>query len=48
LSAATPPRLNDIDTLGDLLALRTALLADPRPARRALMRWLRAQTDLSP
>ena len=47
LRAATLPRLNDIDTLGDLLALRTELLADSRPARRALMRWLTAQTDLS-
>ena len=48
LSGETLPRLNDIDTLGDLLALRTELLADPRPARRALIRWLNAQTDLSP
>ncbi len=47
LTAATLPRLNDIDTLGDLLALRTELLADSRPARRALVRWLSAQTDLS-
>ena len=45
-SAATLPRLKDIDTLGDLVALRTDLLSDPRPARRALVRWLTAQTDL--
>lgn len=45
-STATLPRLHDIDTLGDLLALRTELLGDARPARRALVRWLAAQTDL--
>ncbi len=45
-SAATLPRLHDVDTLGDLLALRTELLGDARPARRALVRWLTAQTDL--
>ena len=45
-SAATLPRLHDIDTLDDLLALRTELLGDTRPARRALVRWLTAQTDL--
>ncbi len=46
-SAATLPCLKDIDTLGDLLALRTELLDDPRPARRALASWLMAQTDLA-
>jgi len=45
-STATLPRLHDVDTLGDLLALRTELLGDARPARRALVRWLAAQTDL--
>ena len=45
-SAATLPRLKDVDTLDDLVALRTELLADARPARRALVRWLAAQTDL--
>ena len=45
-STATLPRLHDIDTVGDLLALRTELLGDARPARRALVRWLTAQTDL--
>jgi glycosyltransferase A (GT-A) superfamily protein (DUF2064 family) len=45
-SVATLPRLKDVDTLGDLVALRTDLLSDPRPARRALVRWLTAQTDL--
>ena len=45
-SAATLPRLNDVDTLGDLLALRTELNGDARPARRALVRWLAAQWDL--
>jgi len=45
-SAATLPGLHDIDTLGDLLALPTELRSDPRPARRALVRWLTAQTDL--
>ena len=44
-SGATLPRLNDVDTLRDLVALRTELLGDPRPARRALVRWLAAQTD---
>lgn len=45
-SAATLSRLNDVDTLGDLVALRMQLRADPRPARRELVRWLAAQTDL--
>jgi len=45
-NAATLPRLHDVDTLGDLLALRTELLGDARPARQALVRWLMAQTDL--
>jgi hypothetical protein len=45
-SAATLPRLKDVDTLDDLVALRTELLGDARPARRALVRWLAAQTDL--
>ncbi len=47
-NTATLPRLHDIDTVGDLLALRTELLGDARPARRALVRWLAAQTDLGP
>jgi uncharacterized protein len=38
--------LRDVDTLEDLLALRTALERDPRPARRALCRWLAQQQDL--
>lgn len=45
-SAATLPCLNDVDTLGDLLALRSELNGDARPARRALARWLAAQTDV--
>jgi uncharacterized protein len=45
-SAAPLPQRKDIDTLGDLVALRTELGGDPRPARRALVRWLAAQTDL--
>jgi glycosyltransferase A (GT-A) superfamily protein (DUF2064 family) len=45
-SAATLPRLRDVDTLGDLVALRTLLQDDRRPARRALVRWLSAQPDL--
>ena len=45
-SAATLPRLKDVDTLDDLVALRTDLLGDARPARRALVRWLTAQMDL--
>lgn len=45
-SAATLPSLHDVDTLGDLLALRTELADDPRPARRALADWLTAQADL--
>jgi glycosyltransferase A (GT-A) superfamily protein (DUF2064 family) len=45
-SAATLPRLHDVDTLGDLLALRSELDGDARPARRALVRWLAAQRDL--
>ena len=44
-SAATLPRLDDVDTLDDLVALRTELAGDVRPARRALARWLAAQTD---
>jgi hypothetical protein len=47
-SAELLPRLGDVDTLEDLVALRTALRADSRPARRALVRWLAAQTDLGP
>jgi glycosyltransferase A (GT-A) superfamily protein (DUF2064 family) len=45
-NAATLPCLDDVDTLGDLVALRTELAGDARPARRALVRWLVAQTDL--
>ena len=45
-STATLPRLHDVDTVGDLLALRTELDGDARPARRALVRWLAAQRDL--
>ncbi len=45
-SPATLQRLKDVDTLDDLLALRSALLEDPRPARRALLRWLTTQTEL--
>ena len=45
-SAATLPSLDDVDTLRDLVALRTELAGDARPARRALVRWLAAQTDL--
>jgi glycosyltransferase A (GT-A) superfamily protein (DUF2064 family) len=45
-STATLPRLHDVDTLGDLLALSTELLGDARPARRALVRWIAEQTDL--
>jgi glycosyltransferase A (GT-A) superfamily protein (DUF2064 family) len=45
-TAATLPRLKDVDTLGDLVAARSELRGDPRPARRALVRWLTAQTDL--
>ncbi len=45
-SAATLPGRKDVDTLDDLVALRTELLGDARPARRALVRWLTAQTDL--
>lgn len=37
--AALEPR-PDVDTLSDLIALEHALAADPRPARRALRRWL--------
>jgi glycosyltransferase A (GT-A) superfamily protein (DUF2064 family) len=47
-SVATLPRLTDVDTTGDLLALRTELRGDLRPARRALSSWLAAQTDLGP
>jgi len=46
-SAATLPRLDDVDTPGDLVALRTELAGDARPARRALVRWLAAQRDLA-
>jgi uncharacterized protein len=45
-SAASLSRLKDVDTLGDLNALRTELGSDARPARRALVSWLTAQTDL--
>jgi glycosyltransferase A (GT-A) superfamily protein (DUF2064 family) len=45
-SAAALPRLHDVDTLDDLVALRAELHGDPRPARRALVRWLAEQTDL--
>jgi len=44
--AAALPSLHDVDTLGDLIALRTELAADPRPARRALVDWLAAHPDL--
>jgi glycosyltransferase A (GT-A) superfamily protein (DUF2064 family) len=44
-AAALEP-LRDVDTLDDLLALRAALAGDPRPARRALTRWLAPQRDL--
>jgi glycosyltransferase A (GT-A) superfamily protein (DUF2064 family) len=44
--AATLPGRNDIDTLGDLIALGEELRGDPRPARRALLRWLATQPDL--
>jgi len=47
-SAATLPRLKDVDTLDDLAALRTDLVGDSRPARRALARWLAVQPDLRP
>jgi len=47
-SAATLPCLDDVDTLGDLVALRTELAGDARPARRALARWLAEQADLGP
>lgn len=45
-SVATLPQLRDVDTPDDLVALRTALVGDPRPARRALARWLSAQAGL--
>ena len=45
-SVATLPQLRDVDTLDDLAELRIALVGDPRPARRALARWLVAQADL--
>jgi uncharacterized protein len=45
-STATLPLLADVDTADDLVALRTELISDPRPARRALVHWLAAQTDL--
>ena len=44
-SVATLAPLTDVDTLDDLLALRTALHADTRPARRALVRWVAAQAE---
>jgi glycosyltransferase A (GT-A) superfamily protein (DUF2064 family) len=43
--AATLPTLRDVDTLDDLVALRTELAEDPRPARRALVDWLATQPD---
>jgi uncharacterized protein len=46
-SAATLPPRKDVDTLGDLVALGAELASDPRPARRALVRWLGAQKDLA-
>jgi glycosyltransferase A (GT-A) superfamily protein (DUF2064 family) len=45
-SCATLDSRSDVDTLDDLVALRAELRADPRPARRALVSWLAAQTDL--
>jgi glycosyltransferase A (GT-A) superfamily protein (DUF2064 family) len=45
-SAAALPSLHDVDTLDDLVALRTRLADDPRPARRALVDWLTMQADL--
>lgn len=47
-SCASLAPLDDVDTLADLVALRGELAADPRPARRALVSWLAAQTDLAP
>jgi glycosyltransferase A (GT-A) superfamily protein (DUF2064 family) len=44
--AAVLEPLRDVDTLDDLLALRAALAADSRPARRALTAWLTEQGDL--
>ncbi|MEO8464701.1 MAG: TIGR04282 family arsenosugar biosynthesis glycosyltransferase [Gammaproteobacteria bacterium] len=46
-STSTLPGLHDVDTLGDLVALRTELESDPRPGRRSLVSWLVAQADLS-
>lgn len=40
--------LRDVDTLEDLLALRTELDGDPRPARKALVRWLANRPELRP
>jgi glycosyltransferase A (GT-A) superfamily protein (DUF2064 family) len=45
-SVAMLPRRHDIDTANDLITLRDELHADPRPARRALVRWIGAQRDL--
>lgn len=45
-SVAMLPRRRDIDTADDLITLRTELRTDPRPARRALVRWIGAQRDL--
>lgn len=38
--------LRDVDTLEDLMSLRTQLEDDARPARRSLARWLAQQSDL--
>jgi glycosyltransferase A (GT-A) superfamily protein (DUF2064 family) len=45
-STALLTRRNDVDTVADLLAVRTDLRGDLRPARRALVGWLAAQADL--
>jgi glycosyltransferase A (GT-A) superfamily protein (DUF2064 family) len=45
-SVAMLPQLRDVDTLDDLVELRTALVGDSRPARCALAHWLTAQGDL--
>jgi glycosyltransferase A (GT-A) superfamily protein (DUF2064 family) len=47
LSAAVLEPLRDVDTLADLLALRTDLSDDRRPTRRALSVWLARQPDLA-
>jgi uncharacterized protein len=44
--AAVLEPLRDVDTLDDLLALRTMLARDSRPARRTLSSWLAQQQDL--